>query len=511
MENNIIGATGAVLNPPDNRDILLATVQARVTRPKSYITDISMIPVPNQLAYGTCVGQAEGGMKEYFDYKETGVYVPLSKRFLYSKCKDIDGIPSIQGTYPRVAAKVLFDVGIAESRLVKDDNTLPYSEYLKVDSSREVLDNAKIHRVGGYAFVLPQLEDLLQAIYQNGIVNVTFQFGDWGKFPLMPNPDPKVGSHRNYLYGYEEVVRNGIPDAKIYNRNSWGDSWGEKGNGWFYFNDYKNYLFDMMAYTDIPNQVIEEAKGTNYIFTRTLKYGMQGADVMELQKRLAKEVASDGLACFRYPTSSTQTFTTYFGKETEKAVQRYQEIKKIVVSGTPETTGFGQLGPTTRAALNGENVTDPKNKLKPRVEQMKNQLVSIMATIGTPIIVTEGFRSIERQNELYAQGRTKPGGIITNAKGGESFHNYGVAFDIAFSTKTGITYEGPWETVAKIGEALGLSWGGWPDRSIGIPPEHPSPVGWPNLIDKPHFEYRAGYTLQDFQKGNIDESKFGIY
>lgn len=511
MQNNEQFATGALLNPPDNRDILLARVQAPVARPAKYITDISMIPVPNQRDKGTCVGQAEGGMKEFLDYKETGVYVDLSKRFLYKQCKKIDGIPEIQGTYPRVAAKVLFDTGISESKFVADDNSLPYPEYMNPQITDESLQNAKIHRVGGYAFVLPGLENLLQAIYQNGVVNVTFQFGDWSKFPLMPNPDPKIGSHRNYLFGYEEVVRNGVKDAKIYNRNSWGDSWGEKGNGWFYYNDYKDFLFDLMAYTDIPNEIVEEAKATDYKFTRTLKYGMTGVDVMELQKRLAKIKAEDGFACYRYPTSAAQTFTNYFGRETEKAVQRYQAINKIVTSGTPDTTGFGQLGPTTRASLNGEKVSDPKNNLKPKVEHMKKQLVAIMATIGSPIIVTEGFRSIERQNELYAQGRTKPGSIITNAKGGESYHNYGVAFDIAFSTKTGISYDGPWETVAKIGEALGLSWGGWPDRSIQIPPEHPSPVGWPNLIDKPHFEYTAGYTLKDFQNNTIDNSKFELY
>lgn len=47
-------------------------------------------------------------------------------------------------------------------------------------------------------------------------------------------------------------------------------------------------------------------------------------------------------------------------------------------------------------------------------------------------------RSNEEQNELYAQGRTKPGKIVTNAKAGQSPHNYNpsYAFDIAFLTKT---------------------------------------------------------------------------
>lgn len=45
-----------------------------------------------------------------------------------------------------------------------------------------------------------------------------------------------------------------------------------------------------------------------------------------------------------------------------------------------------------------------------------------------------GYRSVAEQNELHAQGRTKPGKIVTNAKGGESFHNFGIAADFAFDT-----------------------------------------------------------------------------
>src|ERR1043165_556102 len=44
---------------------------------------------------------------------------------------------------------------------------------------------------------------------------------------------------------------------------------------------------------------------------------------------------------------------------------------------------------------------------------------------------TQTLRTFEEQNALYAQGRTKPGQIVTNAKGGQSYHNYGLAIDFA--------------------------------------------------------------------------------
>lgn len=52
-------------------------------------------------------------------------------------------------------------------------------------------------------------------------------------------------------------------------------------------------------------------------------------------------------------------------------------------------------------------------------------------TGGAKIRVVQGLRTIEYQNKLYAQGRTTPGPVVTKAKGGQSYHNYGLAFDFA--------------------------------------------------------------------------------
>ena len=49
---------------------------------------------------------------------------------------------------------------------------------------------------------------------------------------------------------------------------------------------------------------------------------------------------------------------------------------------------------------------------------------------GVTVKIICGTRTIKEQNELYAIGRTKAGKKVTNAKGGSSFHNYGIAFDI---------------------------------------------------------------------------------
>lgn len=108
---------------------------------------------------------------------------------------------------------------------------------------------------------------------------------------------------------------------------------------------------------------------------------------------------------------------------------------------------------------------------------------------GIEIRMTEGLRSLEQQDYLYSIGRTRAGDVVTNAKAGESFHNYGVAFDVV--PKEG--YESTkWNRIGELGEQTGLSWGG----------------RWAKFPDRPHFELTLGHTIKDFQDNKVDYSKF---
>jgi hypothetical protein len=80
---------------------------------------------------------------------------------------------------------------------------------------------------------------------------------------------------------------------------------------------------------------------------------------------------------------------------------------------------------------------------------------------GYEVVITEGYRSPERQNELYAQGRTAPGPRVTNARAGQSNHQSAKAFDFTI-LKNGkeVTDERVWRQVASIGKRLGFEWGG---------------------------------------------------
>lgn len=96
--------------------------------------------------------------------------------------------------------------------------------------------------------------------------------------------------------------------------------------------------------------------------------------------------------------------------------------------------------------------------------------------------VTSGTRTMAQQQALYDQGRTKPGKIVTKARPGYSWHNFGVAFDVTVFKGSTPVWDGPeYDAVGMLGQRLGLEWGG----------------AWTTFKDRPHFQLRMGMTLAE--------------
>lgn len=102
------------------------------------------------------------------------------------------------------------------------------------------------------------------------------------------------------------------------------------------------------------------------------------------------------------------------------------------------------------------------------------------------VIVVQGLRTFAESDALYAQGRTTPGPIVTNAAAGQSYHNFGLAFDIFMTTNGKDDYVvGPnWLRVVAIMKKHGMAWGG----------------NFKNIKDNPHFENRFGYGWRTLLK-----------
>jgi len=367
---------GSFLNEEDNRDISLSVVASAIgvdikSHPKKNITDISMLDVEDQKGLGSCVGQAEGKDSEFQNFIETGKVEKLSKRGLYALCKVEDGIPDQEGTYPRIAAKAKVSTGVPRETLVKDDNSLSHSQYINVEITPELKTDASETRSKGYSFV-KTLDEVKTAIDVTKAFNATLVVGDWSKLPVKPftAKGENRGYHRIWVFGYEDAKNGKNDDTKIYFLNSWGIDWAKgenkddkellkKGVGYFWWSEYVHYFHDGIAYLDMPNEVIDYAKSQQFVFPRQLERGMQGTDVIELQKRLDTEIAFDGKKCY-----VADYYDVNFGRLTEQSVQRYQKTQGIVSSGTPATTGYGRVGKLTLAKLNEKKNPKPSSLLE---------------------------------------------------------------------------------------------------------------------------------------------------
>ncbi|QPX71670.1 endolysin [Bacillus phage SP8] len=107
---------------------------------------------------------------------------------------------------------------------------------------------------------------------------------------------------------------------------------------------------------------------------------------------------------------------------------------------------------------------------------------------GIYVQYSAGYRSYAEQNALYAQGRTKPGSIVTNARGGYSNHNFGLAVDYFLYDKNGNAHwnvNSDWKRVAQIAKDLGFEWGG----------------DWKSFYDAPHLEMTGGLSTAQLRAG----------
>ncbi|HUT96245.1 MAG TPA: M15 family metallopeptidase [Candidatus Paceibacterota bacterium] len=113
------------------------------------------------------------------------------------------------------------------------------------------------------------------------------------------------------------------------------------------------------------------------------------------------------------------------------------------------------------------------------LNQVNKCFIPIASLYGYTLRITSGFRSVEEQNQIYEQGRTIDGHIITEAPGGRSIHNFGFAVDVVDRWKE---YDIDFDRLGKIAEYCGL--------------EHDDDG------DLSHFEHRDGLTTDQFLEGS---------
>jgi peptidoglycan L-alanyl-D-glutamate endopeptidase CwlK len=173
----------------------------------------------------------------------------------------------------------------------------------------------------------------------------------------------------------------------------------------------------------------------------------------------------------------------------QELIEAVQAKLGVTVDGAPGPETWraiyeavtGKVAPAND--VKSQNV-DPRSagviaQLQPQVQPYALALLQGAAAAGIEIKLISGHRTYAEQDALFAQGRTRPGKKVTNAKGGESNHNFGIAFDVGVFDDGKYLPETPsYDAVGVIGKQLGLDWGG----------------DWANLVDKPHFELRPAWA-----------------
>ncbi len=181
-----------------------------------------------------------------------------------------------------------------------------------------------------------------------------------------------------------------------------------------------------------------------------------------------------------------------FGPRTKDAVSRFQRVNGLIADGAVTPRTRQQLfNPNNPGDYDTRPTSASLSSLQPYVASLARRFLDLAAQNGINARVLVAFRSWDEQDRLYAQGRTAPGDIVTDAMGGDSYHNWGLAFD-AVPIENG---QPAWDDTAAfnrlgaLGQQVGLEWGGhWTTYAI-------------DLVDLPHYQYTFGLSTQQLLEG----------
>jgi peptidoglycan L-alanyl-D-glutamate endopeptidase CwlK len=147
-----------------------------------------------------------------------------------------------------------------------------------------------------------------------------------------------------------------------------------------------------------------------------------------------------------------------FGPNSMQAAHDFEQISISIANELESFDGRSELNIQT---------------LLPAAQRRAREFMKAVTDAGFTIKIISGTRTFAEQDELYRQGRDKPGARVTNARGGQSNHNFGVAWDVGVFDNGQYLDESPtYRQTGDIGKALGLEWGG----------------DWRRMVDEPHFQ-----------------------
>ncbi|UUM26926.1 LysM peptidoglycan-binding domain-containing protein [Acinetobacter colistiniresistens] len=133
-------------------------------------------------------------------------------------------------------------------------------------------------------------------------------------------------------------------------------------------------------------------------------------------------------------------------------------------------------------------------RLHPQVrDKMRKFIKSVYQKHQVQLVIVQDYRTYAQQDALYAKGWSAGGRVVTNAKGGQSNHNFALAVDVFPIWEDGLLHMDAksdkknieiLKKVAPIGKEIGLEWGG----------------DWKSIVDNPHFQLKTGKSMAQLRQ-----------
>lgn len=159
-----------------------------------------------------------------------------------------------------------------------------------------------------------------------------------------------------------------------------------------------------------------------------------------------------------------------WGEKTDRAVDAFE------AASDESVTRLGKFDPMSERCI---------RTLDPRAQDAARRFLRAVRDGGIDARVISGTRTYAEQNGLYKKGRfgnAPP--VVTNARGGQSNHNFGIAWDIGVFDGGKYLGESPlYDRAAEVGLSAAIEWGGH----------------WQSFKDRPHYQLRTGSRISDIR------------
>ncbi len=220
---------GAIKDPQDDRDMVwrAAVAPHPISMPTSFKLS-ALGKVMDQGATSQCVCYSSATLKMHQEFKEHKKYYSFDPDWLYTLCKQEDGIPNEDGTYIRVALKIMQSMGYlakAERYKLKEDTFFKVDRYVRLTSIQQIKE--AIYHVGPVVFGI---------MVDHGIYRPD-------RLGVIPEPDPRTatGGHAMVITGWNDNKKCQNSTGAFLVKNSWGEDYGNKGYIWYPYTHFDEY------------------------------------------------------------------------------------------------------------------------------------------------------------------------------------------------------------------------------------------------------------------------------